>query len=331
MRAVVLRRPNDFDLVAKGEPVPGPGQVLVRVHACGLCGTDLHIVAGEFPPTPFPITPGHESAGEVVALGSGVTAVAVGDRVGIDASLWCGHCEFCRGGARNVCPNRGGIGGTIDGGFAELVVVPQENCYRIAHHVSYAEAAVAEPLSCVLHGLSLLRPEFRPSVLVFGAGTMGLLALQAARAAGAGRVDLMNRTAGRLPLARELGAEEAWTVAEAPGHRYDVVIEATGAPAMVTLGFASLRTRGQLLLLGVTPAHERVEISPFQLYDDECTVVGSMGAKDTYQQALDAIASGDVRTAPLLGQPFRLEDFGAALEAVRRGAGVKVQLAPQER
>ncbi len=326
MRALVLSEPHEFAVREVPEPEPGPRQVLVRVRACGVCGTDLHIVAGEFPRTPFPITPGHESAGEVVALGPGVTRLAVGDRVGIDASLSCGMCDLCRSGKRNVCPDRGGIGGTVDGGFAELVAVPQENCYVVPPHVPYREAAVAEPLSCVLHGLSLLRPVFRPSVLVLGAGTMGLLALQAIRAAGAERVDVANRGVARRVVATELGADATF----APGEhssRYDIVIEATGVPGLVATGLGALRPRGQLLLLGVTAPHDEVPVSPFRLYEDELTVVGSMGALDTYQAAIDAIAAGSVRIAPLLGGAFGLESFGDALAAVTGGGG-KVHVVP---
>jgi 2-desacetyl-2-hydroxyethyl bacteriochlorophyllide A dehydrogenase len=326
MRALVLTRPNDFAVRDVPEPSPGSGEVLVSVRACGICGTDLHIVAGEYPPTPFPYTPGHESAGEVVGLGAGVRSLSLGDRVGIDASLWCGVCEYCRGGARNVCPDRGGIGGTVDGGFAQLVVAPAENCFRIPAHVPYREAAVAEPLSCVLHGTGLLRPAFRPSVLVLGAGTMGLLALQVMRAAGAARVDVVNRGTARRALAAELGADATFAPGEQVG-RYDVVVEATGVPALVTAGLAALAPRGQLLLLGVSAPHDEVAVSPFRLYEDELTVLGSMGAKDTYQQAIDAIASGVVRVAPLLGGAFGLDEFDDALRAVAAG-GAKVHVLP---
>lgn len=331
MRALVLNQPDDFEVRDVEAPVPGFGQVLVRIHACGLCGTDIHIVKGEFPPTPFPITPGHESAGEIVELGQGVSGLSVGDRVGIDAGLSCGQCELCRGGSSNVCPHRGGIGGTVNGGFAELAVVPAKNCFPFAAHLSYGEAAVAEPLSCVLHGLQLLRPTFQPTVLVLGAGTMGLLSLQAMKAAGALTVDLANRSAARLPLARELGADRALSAADAElaDARYDIVIEATGAPSMVSLGLKSLKPRGQLLLLGVTPVGETVALSPFELYDNELTVLASMGARDTYGKALSAIANGTIRVDPLITHSFPLDGFAEALSVVAAGAGVKVQITPQ--
>jgi 2-desacetyl-2-hydroxyethyl bacteriochlorophyllide A dehydrogenase len=332
MRALILNHPNDFAVVQADIPILGASEVLVKIHACGVCGTDVHIVDGHFPPTPFPITPGHESAGEVIAVAPGVTGLHVGDRVGVDASLSCGHCALCRRGDSNVCPDRGGIGGTIDGGFAEIAVVPAANCYPIAPHVSYREAAVAEPLSCVLHGIQLLRPTFQPSVLILGAGTMGLLTLQVMKSAGTSRVHVINRSPGRLPLASTLGADKTATSGEYESSTipdlYDIVIEATGAPEMVALGLRSLKPRGQLLLLGVTSSGTTVELSPFDLYNNELSVLGSMGAKNTYGQALEAIANGSVSVGPLLTHAFPLERFADALATVRSGIGVKIQILP---
>lgn len=329
MRALVLVGPNDFSVVEVDRPTLQEGTVLVQVKACGLCGTDLHIVDGEYPPTPFPITPGHESAGEIVEVAPDIRHLAIGDRVGIDASLSCGHCLLCRQGNTNVCPERGGIGGTVNGGFAQFALVPAENCYPIAPHLSFSEAALAEPLSCVLHGIQLLRPEFQPSVLVIGAGTMGLLSLQTMKASGAKRVDLANRSHGKLQMAVELGADRTMTLDELGlKGEYDIVIEATGAPEVIALALASLQPRGQLLLLGVSPADQKVEISPFDLYKDEISILASMGAKNTYAQALQLIAAGTIRVTPLLTHSFGLEGFAEAIAIVRSGVGIKVQILP---
>src|SRR3954471_12123991 len=131
MRALVLDRPGSFRVAEVPDPVPEADQIVVQVECCGICGTDLHILAGEFPPTPYPITPGHEFAGVVIEVGEGETHIAVGDRVAVDPSLSCGRCRYCQAGRGNLCSDWGAIGDTVDGAFAERVTVPAANAYRL--------------------------------------------------------------------------------------------------------------------------------------------------------------------------------------------------------
>src|SRR5579859_916572 len=161
MRALVLPRPGLFEVVDVPDPVPGPGQVVVRVDYCGICGTDLHILDGEFPPTPYPIIPGHEFAGTVVARGPSVpdrlaAALPDGVPVAVDPSLYCGYCRRCRAGRDNLCENWAAIGDSVNGAFAEYVTVPAVNCYPLPAGVDTRLGAMAEPLACAVHGLRRL-------------------------------------------------------------------------------------------------------------------------------------------------------------------------------
>ena len=154
---------------------PNAGEVVIRVGAVGICGSDLNIAAGLFPPTPFPIIPGHEFAGEVVAVAPGIDFIHDGDRVAVDPSLFCGHCPWCRVGRGNLCDNWGAIGDTVNGAAADYVAVPAVNCHHIPDSMSFPQAAVVEPLSCAVHAIKMAPPRVGESVLVVGGGTMGLL------------------------------------------------------------------------------------------------------------------------------------------------------------
>ena len=157
MRALVLDHPGSFRVADVPDPTPQADQVVVRVECCGICGTDLHILAGEFPPTPYPITPGHEFAGIVVARGADVRPdLPIGARVAVDPSLYCGYCRRCRAGRDNLCENWAAIGDTVNGAFAEFVAVPAVNAYRLPDHLDGQLGAMAEPLACAVHGMRRL-------------------------------------------------------------------------------------------------------------------------------------------------------------------------------
>ncbi|MGN6793982.1 MAG: alcohol dehydrogenase catalytic domain-containing protein [Streptosporangiaceae bacterium] len=332
MRAIVLDQPGTFRVADVPDPVPRAGEVIVRVDCCGICGTDLHILDGEFPPTPYPITPGHEFAGLVVACGPDAgngPGLAEGDRVAVDPSLYCGWCRHCRAGRGNLCANWGAIGDTVAGAFAEYVAVPALNAYRLPDHINGQHGAMAEPLACAIHGLRRLGSVVGQSVVVIGAGTMGLLLLQLLLRAGAGQVVVVDRVDGRLAVARTLGAERAVSSAdELDGNRFDVAVDATGVPAAIETALALLDRGGRLLIFGVAPADAALAVSPFRVYNDEITIVGSMAILRSFGQAVDLLASRAIDSSPLLSAPLPLDAFGAAIANVRNGQGIKWHIAP---
>jgi 2-desacetyl-2-hydroxyethyl bacteriochlorophyllide A dehydrogenase len=330
MRAIVLDRPGSFRVAEVPDPAPAAGELVIQVDCCGICGTDLHILAGEFPPTPYPITPGHEFAGQIVACGAGIRpGLAEGDRVAVDPSLYCGWCRRCRAGRDNLCENWGAIGDTTDGAFAEYVAVPSVNAYRLPGHIDGQYGAMAEPLACAVHGLRRLGPVLGESVVVIGAGTMGLLLLQLLLRSGAGPVAVVDRVAARLDVARKLGASLAVaSVDELGGAPFHIAVDATGVPAVIESAIGLLDRGGRLLVFGVSPAEAAIAVSPFRVYNDELTIVGSMAILRSFDQAVDLLASGAVDPAPLLGTPLPLESFGDAVAHVRAGQGIKWHIRP---
>jgi 2-desacetyl-2-hydroxyethyl bacteriochlorophyllide A dehydrogenase len=314
MRAIVLDRPGSFRVAEVPDPTPGEGQIVVKVDACGICGTDIHIMDGEFPPTPYPITPGHEFAGTVVAVAP---------------SLYCGYCRRCRSGRGNLCENWAAIGDTVDGAFAEYVAVPAVNAHRLPEGIDGQLGAMVEPLACAVHGLRRLGPLFGDSVVLTGAGTMGLLLLQLLVHSGAGPVTVVDRVADRLEVARKLGAARvAGNLSDLDGERFEIAVDATGVPAVVDGVTGLLDRGGRLLIFGVSPAEASISLSPFRVYNDEITVTGSMAILRSFAPAVELIGSGAIDPRPLLSEPLPLDEFGEALHRVRTGQGIKWHVRP---
>jgi 2-desacetyl-2-hydroxyethyl bacteriochlorophyllide A dehydrogenase len=328
MRAAMFDAPGELRIADLPAPTPATGELLVRVGACGICGTDLHIADGEFPPTPYPIVPGHEFAGTVADVGPDAPGGwQPGDRVAVDPSLFCGWCRFCRAGRGNLCANWAAIGDTVNGAFAEYVTVPALNAYRLPAGLTAREGALVEPLSCAVHGLRKIGIEPGESVLIVGAGTMGLLLQQLFAHAGASRVVVVDRNADRLAVAADLGADATTSsFDDLADERFDVAVDVTGAAPAIEAAFDLLERGGRLLVFGVAAAAARAALSPFRIYNDEITVVGSMAVLHSFGRAIELLASGMVQTKPLLTHAFPIEEMAAALDAARHGTGVKVQI-----
>jgi 2-desacetyl-2-hydroxyethyl bacteriochlorophyllide A dehydrogenase len=331
MRAAIWEQPGELVVGERPDPEPGADEIVVRVGACGMCGTDVHIAEGEFPPTRYPIVPGHEFAGEVVAVGRDAPGLREGDRVAVDPSLFCGRCEFCRIQRGNLCRNWNAIGDTVDGAFAELVKVPARNAYALPDDISLRAGALVEPISCAVHGMRRLAPDPGTTFLITGAGTMGLILLQLALRDGAARVTVVDRNEQRLEVARRLGAGTATSVADAAAGEelgFEVVIDATGVPQLVEEGLGVIRRGGTLMVFGVAPESATVPVSPFRVYNDEITILGSMAVLYTFQPAIELLRAGVVDAEALLSHTFDLDGFADALETMKRGEGIKVQVLP---
>ncbi len=334
MRAVVFAAPGSWSLEEVPDPVPGPREVLVRVEAVGLCGTDVHVLDGEFAPTRYPIIPGHETSGVVEAVGERVSEVAPGDRVSVDPTLTCGECRFCSVGRSNLCEQWDGSGvARTNGSTAELTVAPVRNVHRLPDTVDLALAALIEPLSCAIHGYDLLPRRMGEHYLVYGAGTMGLMMAQLAPRAGAATVTVVDRNPARLDGARDVGIERVATSADDADQvgGWDVVIDCTGVVAAIEDGLTRVRRGGVFQQFGVAPADATARYSPFAIYNDEISVVGSMAVLHSYGRAVEMFAAGAVRADRMVSHAYALEDYGEALEAFRSGTGRKLQIRPQAR
>ncbi|WP_030608530.1 zinc-dependent alcohol dehydrogenase family protein [Streptomyces sclerotialus] len=330
MRAVVIQTPGSFSVETVADPAPGPGEVVVEVAAVGICGTDLHIVEGEFAPTPYPIVPGHEFTGEVVALGAEVNGVREGDRVAVDPSLFCGSCHFCSIGRGNLCERWGAIGDTVDGAMAQYVKVPAANCYRLPESVDLAQGTLIEPLSCAVHGFDVLPRDLGAHYLLYGAGTMGLMMLQLARRAGAASVSVVDINTERLKVAEQLGADAVATGADALDRPqgWEIVIDCTGVVPVIEDALTRVRRGGTFQQFGVAPSDAMAKISPFRIYHDEITVVGSMAVVHSFGRAVELMGKGALDADTMITHSYGLDEFGAALETFRRGTGRKIQLRP---
>jgi 2-desacetyl-2-hydroxyethyl bacteriochlorophyllide A dehydrogenase len=294
-------------------PEPGPDDLLVKVEACGICGTDRHLLHGEFPSTP-PVTLGHEFCGIVVRAGSAVHGFKPGTRITGDPNISCGRCPQCQAGRVNLCRNLRAIGIHRDGGFAEYVLVPQKQAFEIPLSLD-----LCEPLACCLHGIDSAGIVAGSSVVVLGGGVIGLLTVQLARLAGATTVILSTRQASKRRLAEEVGATA--TVNPAAGDAIeaisgphglvpggvDVVIECAGVAETVKQSTRLAKAGGTVVILGVLPQGEKVEIEPFDILFRELRVQGSFINPFVHRRAADLVASGAIEIDRLISRRVTLD------------------------
>lgn len=309
------------------DPAPEAGEVLVEVAAVGLCGTDLHVLSGEV--GVLPVIPGHEISGTVAAVGRGVTSLRVGDRVVVDPNLPCRSCRWCLAGRENLCPALAALGVTTSGGAAQLMAAPAANCVVLPAQVDLEAATLVEPLSCALHACDLLGGLLGTTVLIYGAGTMGLLLLQLLVRSGA-TVSAVDTDAQALRRVRALGSAAAHSAEdfEGPG-AWDVVIDATGVTTAVQDGLARVQRGGRFLVVGVSPRRALVNVSPYDLYDREITILASRAVLHSFGRAAALFAQGYIDPAVYLSDKVPLADYAAALARFAGGGGVKTQVLPQ--
>jgi len=293
------------------DPEPGPNDVLLRVAACGICGTDRHIMHGEFTAVP-PVIIGHECSGEVLSVGDRVTTLAPGDRIAIDPNMPCGLCRPCRRGQVHLCQNLRALGVDVDGGFAELMVAPEQQCYRLPGEVTLEEGAMAEPVACCMRGID--RAGIAPG----------------------DRVAVIGPVAERRQMALELGADAVVDPSEEdplkPGGALeggaDVVLEAVGSEATTGQAVEWAAEGGTVVWFGVTPPGETVAIEPNLVFRKELTIRGARINPFTHARAIAAMASGQVNVAPLLSRMIPLEDLARILEEPA-GADIKTLVIPR--
>ncbi|MEU0647473.1 zinc-dependent alcohol dehydrogenase family protein [Streptomyces umbrinus] len=329
MKAAVIEAPGKVTVTTVPDPTPGPREVVVEVAACGLCGTDLHILQGEFAPR-LPIVPGHEFAGEVVGLGTEVTELAIGDRVAVDPSLYCNECRYCRNGRNNLCDRWAAIGVTVAGGAAEYAVAPVANCVRLPEHVDVANAALIEPLSCAVRGYDVLNARIGADVLIYGSGTMGLMMLELAKRTGAASVDVIDLNPERLATAEKLGCSRAAASAEEfqQPAGWQVVIDATGNAAAIQDGLDRVAKAGTFLQFGVADYATTATISPYRIYNQEITITGSMAVLHSFERAADLFATGVLDPQVFISHRLPLDDYPQALAQFAAGQGRKIVIVP---
>lgn len=323
-------------LAYEDRPIPQidhPTDAVIKIEACGICGTDLNILA--VPPahkaTPNIII-GHEGVGVVSDLGDGVTGLAVGDRVVIAPRLTCGQCYYCRRGLDNQCTNYQTIGTTIDGAFAPYLRAPQSALYKIDPDVPRDDAAFFEPLSCVVGAVSRVPMQAGDTVVVIGAGPMGLLFAETYQTMGAGRVILVDVAQNRLDFARELGfaqsinpakADLSQTVLDITSVGADIVVDAVGNQFAAALKLA--RRGGHLLLFGLRP-HDQQTLNQYQITRYDLTIHGAFVGLKPFQQTIQLLESRRVRPSRLITHRVPLAELPQGVALMRSGQGMKVMV-----
>lgn len=313
-------------LLVENLPMPEPedDQVVLRVMACGVCGTDVHIYEGDegAAQTPAGTTLGHEFAGVVTAVGRSVSGFRPGDRVCVDPNKLCGSCDYCRSGMGHFCEHMTGIGTTVHGGFAEYCAVPQSQAYHIPDWVTFQQAAMTEPVACCLHGVDLCEISCGDTVMVLGGGMIGLIMVQLARLSGAGRVILSEPVESKRALGKQLGADlcldpsagdlPAQLQREGVG-RVGVVIECAGRTETVTQALDCAGNKATVMLFGLTKPSDQVAVQPFQLFKKELTLKTSYINPYTQKRALDLIGSGRLDVSSMVCQTAPLDQLAAIL------------------
>ena len=331
MKAVVIEKPNSMSVTRIEEPTPGAGEAVIKVEACGICGTDIHVLHGEFAPTRYPIVPGHEFCGEVVAVAKDVRNVKVGDFVAVDPSLFCGHCRQCRAGRFNLCENWNATGvGSANGASAEFVAVPAANAFQLPSDMPRHWGALVEPLSCAVHGLDQVDLKVADNYLIYGAGTMGLLLAQLAKDSGASQLDMVERNPKRHDLAKRLAADRIAVSADELDRPqgWDVVIDATGVVPAIEDGLKRVARGGTFLMFGVANADATATFNPFKIYNDEIKIIGSMAVLHSFERALTLLAKGVIDCEAMITNRFKLDEYSKAIDTFLAGTGLKVQVSP---
>src|SRR6516165_4693658 len=345
MKALLLSRYKHLEIVDLPEPAPAPGEVLVRVAACGICGSDVHGYDGSTGRRIPPIVMGHEAAGTVAACGEGVTGVAKGDRVTFDSTVYCGSCAPCRRGDVNLCDHRQVLGVSCTeyrrpGAFAEYVAVPAHVVYRLPDNLSFEEAAMLEALSVALHAVSLAPTEPGDTALVVGAGMIGALLVQLLSIVACSRIFVADLDQSRLDLAQKAGATDLIAAGTDPveavlqhtsGRGVDLAMEAVGRTETVRASIESVRKGGTVVLVGnVTP---EVALPLQKVVTRQIRLQGSCASAGEYPRAIELLASGGIAVRPLITDVATLDQGPQRFARLyaREPHLMKVILTPGER
>lgn len=328
LKALVYEAPERFKVRDLPFPNTNPREVLIRVEACGICRTDMHIHSGRFI-SKFPLTPGHEFAGTVEKVGSEVYECKAGDRVTADNALPCGFCYFCRRNEPLYCENFYSLGCNGPGGFAEYVVVNSEKVFRIPDKLSFEEAVFTEPTACVVHCMDILSPKAGSSVLIFGAGPAGIILAQMVRHCGASTLVVAAPTESKLKMVRELtdadtvkiprsrASDARERIMDFAQKGFDVVIDATGSSEIIEQCFDFVKTGGFIVIFGVPDEEATITIKPYEIYRREMKVIGTFAQTHCFERALDFISNGIIRVKELITHEFPLERYSEALNVLK--------------
>lgn len=339
MKAAVFYGKHDLRIEDIDMPQVHEDEVLIKVMACGICGTDVHIFDGGegAAETPPKTVLGHEFSGIVEDVGKNVTGIHVGDRVCVDPNKLCGSCYYCKTAKGHFCEHMIGIGTTVNGGFEQYCAVPQSQVYKIADTTSFEEAAMTEPVSCCLHGIDLCNVKTDDTVLVIGCGMIGLIMLQLAKAAGAARLIAIEPDSAKRQLAAALGAElcidpvhdDAERILAQKGiTRVTKVIECVGRPETMEQAVRLAGKKSVVMFFGLTAPNETIRIRPFEIFKKEIEIKASFINPYTQQHAIETIDAKRIDVSSMIYQVAALEELPGILDDQKRRSKGKFVIRP---
>ena len=340
MKATYFKGNGQFETMEEPITPCGPYDVCVKVSACGVCGTDVHIYHGDKGSAEVhpPVVLGHEFSGTVESIGDMVTTLKVGDHVTVDPNIYCGKCHYCQIGKKQLCSNLYAIGVNRNGGFAEYCTVPESQCYKLNPDVPLRYGAMTEPLACCLHGIDRAAIRTGDTVLIVGGGAIGLMMLQLAKIQGASKVVVSEPVAMRREIALQLGADGVIDpVNEAISDRLekmlgiagaDVIIECVGNTIAVGQAFQATKRGSTVLLFSVPKPDTAHALNLMDVYQKELTVLGSMINPDTHGRAVALINSGRINFEPIITHSFPVEKLLDAIQMQMSDKSIKVLVEP---
>lgn len=329
MKALYFPRVNEVEVGQFCEPEVCKGEVLVRIRASGLCHTDIDVMRANYGASAFPVIPGHEFAGEVVSVGEDVTDFKVGDRIVVDPNLECENCTQCKKGWAHLCDNLRAYGVTENGGFAEFCTVRADRLHHIGD-LSYEMAALAEPMGCVLNGVSPISDRVIDKAVIFGCGPMGLLMALALKVRGTRKITLVDLDPKRLELAKSMGFLGLLANSDAfisQKSQFDFAVDATGVPSVAEGLIDYVSSGGVVSFFGVCPQDANIQISPFDVFRRQLTLIGTHSLNHNIPEALQVIGEIGPEIERLITHRLSLEDMAAVIRGKTKLSGsLKVQL-----
>lgn len=340
MKSAVFYKEKDLRIEEAVKPSPKQGELLIKVMACGVCGTDVHIFNGDegAAATPPKTILGHEFSGIVEAVGEGVKGFSVGDRVCVDPNKLCNECYYCKNGMGHFCEDIIGIGTTIDGGFAEYCVIPQSQAYKISDETTYEAAAMTEPVACCVHGIDMCNISCGDSVVIIGGGMIGMIMLQLAKLSGAGKLIMLEPVKEKREIAERLGAdicidpttEDAAKALKNNGvERAAVVIECVGKVKTMEEALRLAGKNSTVMLFGLTAPDDVMKIKPFDIFKKEITLKASFINPYTQKRALELIDSKKIDVSSIVYDVLPLEKLPEVLDSAELRAKGKYIINPQ--
>ncbi len=331
MKACQITKPNQFEVVDIPVPEPLENEVLIKIMACGICGTDIHIFRGEYLGD-YPVIPGHEFSGIVEKVGNKVGKFKKGDRIAVEPNIACDNCYNCLHNKQNFCENWQAIGVTRQGGMAQYVTAPEKTVFNI-DDIPFEQAAFMEPLSCVLHGIGKLKINLADKIAILGAGPIGILLLQSVINKGAAEITVVDKNKSRIEFAKSHGADIVLnSLDKLKNDYYDAVIDATGNIDVMSKTIDLARPDGEILLFGVPPSGKPMNIEPFKIFKKGLTIISSFTSKRNSFQAISLLKTGKINVKNLITHKLPLEELQKGVELIEKGTEniMKVMIMPNK-